>query len=169
MTSIVELLPKPTPRTAKVILIEHKIVVAATCGGGADHAGSLSAKHVVLPTDVDDQTLFKAICDHLWKHEHAVQLPGPKHSVAYDWLERPEIVADVDVVESTDTLELRFPIPGTEMPSGPKVFAREVFKKEVAGYAMARHLKRMLQVRRHLLTITGAPKTRARDGSPAAA
>lgn len=167
MSNIRDLLPVAEPRQVKVILLEDKIVVAATHGGTRATQATLAPEHVVLPIQVDDDALFTAVSEMLGKHKPAVAIPRPRYAELYSWLKQPDLVADVDVVEYSETLEVRFSAyPSRDHIGGVPVFARESFSKDDPSFALCSVIRLMLNARRQLLVIEDAPFSRAFDGSP---
>jgi len=161
-------LPEHTPRQAKVILLDDKIIVASARGGTSRSQPQLHPDHTVLPLTVDSTALYEAIASHLYSWEAVTTLPGPSYAETYYWLKQPDLVADVDVVEHSDTVELRFPVhPMRDSQPGTPVFARETFRKTDSTSLMCGRLMQMLKARRHLLSLARAPKYPAFDRSPA--
>lgn len=159
-------LPEHTPQQAKVIPLEDKIIVASARGGTSRSQPQLHPDHTVLPLTVDSMALYEAIASHLYRWEAVTTLPGPSYAETYSWLKQPDLVADVDVLEHSDTVEIRFPVhPMRDSQTGTPVFARETFRKTDSTSLMCGRLMQMLKARRHLLTLADAPKYRAGDGS----
>jgi|UPI00082FA8A6 hypothetical protein len=166
MRYIRDRLHDPNPRQAKVILLSDSIVVTATAGGTDMFRADVAPDHKILPLHVDSESLYSAVADMLAKHQASIQVPGPSYAEKYAWLKKPDIVADVDVVEYEGAVELRYPVyPLQDSARSFALYARESFHKDRHADDMTAMIMKMLEARRNLLTLTGAPKQRAFDGS----